>query len=261
MSRRRKKKYSRKKLLAILSIIIIFFVGYYFYPDIISLFKKHQQKSQAYEVFRKELSDYSVFGIDVSHYQTNINWEKLLKTHKIDFVIVRATMGHNKTDSKFLKNWKALNNAKIIKGAYHYYRPDENSTVQAKNYIKNVELKAGDLPPVLDIEKYSRVQSINSLKAGLLNWLEIVEKQYGVTPILYTYHNFYVSTIKKDKRFDKYPVWIAWYNVKQNPNSVLSDWVFWQFTDKGILEGIEGDVDINVFNGKIHEIEVLRIKN
>ena len=260
MSRRRKKKYNRKKLLLLLSVIALVFVGYYFYPDFISLFKKRQQKPQTYEVFRKELSDYSVFGIDVSHYQTNIDWDKLLKTHKIDFVIVRATMGHNKVDNKFLKNWKALNNAKIIKGAYHYYRPDENSTLQAQNFIKNVVLKEGDLPPVLDIEKYSRVQSINSLKSGLLNWLEIVEKHYNVTPILYTYHNFYVSTLKIDSRFDKYPIWFAWYNVKQNPNTVLSDWIFWQFTDKGLLEGIEGYVDINVFNGKINEIEGLRIK-
>ncbi len=259
MSRRRRKKHNRKRLLILLSIVIIVLVGYYFYPDIASLFKNQQQKSQTFETFRKELSNYSVFGIDVSHYQTNIDWEKLLETHKVDFVIVRATMGHNKTDIKFSKNWKALNKAKLIKGAYHYYRPDENSTVQAENYIKNVELKEGDLPPVLDIEKYSRVQSINSLKTGLLNWLEIIENHYGVTPILYTYHNFYISTIKIDSRFDKYPVWIAWYNVKEDPTTVLSDWVFWQFTDKGLLEGIEGDVDINVFNGKINEIEDLRI--
>ena len=68
-----------------------------------------------------------------------------------------------------------------------------------------------------------------------------------------------MTTIKNDHRFDRYPVWIAWYNVNEDPNTVLNDWVFWQFTDKGLLEGIEGNVDINVFNGKKQDLNGLRI--
>jgi lysozyme len=104
------------------------------------------------------------------------------------------------------------------------------------------------------------VQSVNSLKSGLLNWLTLVEEHYGTTPILYTYNKFYVSTIQTDRRFDKYPVWIAWYNIKGDPNTILNDWVFWQFTEKGLFDGIEGNVDINVFNGKKQDLDGLRIK-
>ncbi|MBN2778280.1 MAG: glycoside hydrolase family 25 protein [Bacteroidales bacterium] len=261
MVRRKRRKNKNTKIIAIIFVLLTIFVSaYFFYPEIISLFNPSGQKTQSYDKFKKELKDYSVFGIDVSQYQADIDWDKLFKNHQIDFVIIRATMGNNKTDSKFTKNWNALRSSDVVKGAYHYYRPDENSTLQAMNYIKNVKLEVGDLPPVLDIEKYSRVQSVNSLKSGLLNWLTLVEKHYGTTPILYTYNKFYVSTIQTDRRFDKYPVWIAWYNIKGDPNTIFNDWVFWQFTEKGLFDGIEGNVDINVFNGKKQDLDGLRIK-
>ncbi len=259
MIRRRRKKNRRNLLVFLLLILIAVAAAYYFSDEIELFFQKHKQKSQSFELYKKELNKYSVFGIDVSQYQADIDWEELVKKQKIDFIIIRATAGKNKLDTKFKHNWKAVDKSEIIKGAYHYYRPDENSSQQAKFYIKNVDLQEGDLPPILDIEKYSRVQSVNSLKNGLLNWLKIVEAHYDITPMIYTYNKFYVSTLKADSRFDKYPVWIAWYNVNEDPNTVLTDWIFWQFTDKGILKGIEGPVDINVFNGKKQELNGLRI--
>ena len=99
---------------------------------------------------------------------------------------------------------------------------------------------------MLDIEKYSKVQSVTSLKNGLLNWLSIVEAHYGVVPIIYTYSNFYEKVITDDKRFKKYPIWIAHYSEKENPKKLPSDWVFWQFCEDGRLEGIETYVDIDL---------------
>jgi lysozyme len=260
--RRRRKRRGKKStipylwiavaLLAVLGIV-------YFYSDISNLFKSENRKSKNFSTFKKDLPQYSVFGIDVSQYQADINWGKLTE-EKLDFVIIRASAGKDKVDSKYIKNWNAAKDYKVIRGAYHYYRPDENSTDQAKFYIRNVKIEEGDLPPILDIEKYSRVQSLTSLKNGLLNWLKIVEEHYDVTPILYTYNNFYTTTLAKDSRFDKYPVWIAWYNIKGNPADLKKDWIFWQFTDKGRLKGIEGDVDVNVFNGKLKDLDGLRVK-
>jgi len=260
MITKRRKKTRKNRLIILFFTLITAVAVYYFRYDLNMFFVKHRQKPQSFELYQKQLKKYSVFGIDVSTYQKDIDWETVLKEHKIDFVIIRATAGVNNADKRFQKNWKALEDTDIIRGAYHYYRPDENSETQAKFFIKHVKLSDGDLPPILDIEKYSRVQSINSLKQGLLNWLTLVEKHYGITPILYTYNKFYVSTIASDSRFDKYPVWIAWYNENEDPNTILTDWVFWQFTDKGIVEGIEGNVDINVFNGKKEELNGLRVR-
>jgi lysozyme len=262
MVRRRKRKNNLKPVFLILAIGAIVFCAYLFQDEIKKFFTTGEgTKSMTLEGYKSNLKNYSVFGIDVSQYQADIDWQTLTNKQKIDFVFIRATAGINHLDRKFIKNWSGAKQSNIIRGAYHYYRPDENSTEQAKFFIKNVVLEQGDFPPVLDIEKYSRVQSLTSLKNGLLNWLRIVEEHYGVTPILYSYNKFYVGALADDKRFEKYPVWIAWYNLQANPSSVIKSWVFWQFTDKGQFEGITGDVDVNVFNGKKHELDGLRIKN
>jgi lysozyme len=257
----RRKNKKTGKIWLFLSIAIVSGLVVWFYSDIVDIFSNTRQRVDDYSNFKKSLKDYTVFGIDVSHYQGEIDWAKLKKDENPDFVIIRATAGKDGKDKRFDKNWKEAGEQKCLRGAYHYYRPDENSTEQANFFIKNVNLNEGDLPPVLDIEKYSRVQSLSSLKAGLLNWLKIVEEHYDVTPILYTYNKFYTSTIIHDNRFDKYPLWIAWYNINGNPDDVSSNWVFWQFTDKGRVNGIEGDVDLNVFNGKLQDLDGLRIRN
>jgi lysozyme len=89
---------------------------------------------------------------------------------------------------------------------------------------------------------------------------KIVEEHYGITPILYTYNKFYTAAIADDPRFAKYPVWIAWYTTKGDPSDIKEDWVFWQYTDKGSLSGIKGNVDVNVFNGGIQDLDGLRKK-
>jgi lysozyme len=257
----RRKSKNAGKIWLFLSIAIASGLAIWFYSDIIDIFSSSRQRSDDYSTFKKSLKDYTVFGIDVSQYQGTIDWSKLKKEEKPDFVIIRATAGKDNKDNRFDKNWKAAGEQEILRGAYHYYRPDENSAEQANFFIKNVKLNEGDLPPVLDIEKYSRVQSLTSLKTGLLNWLKIVEEHYDVTPILYTYNKFYTSTIIHDERFDKYPLWIAWYNVNGNPDDITSNWVFWQFSDQGRVKGIEGDVDLNVFNGKVQDLDGLRIRD
>ncbi len=198
------------------------------------------------QTYRQMYPQYSLFGIDVSEYQGDIDWETLVDKNKIDFAFVRATAGSDTKDRNFSENWRQLKKYNVPRGAYHYYRPNENSTDQANLFIKTVVVEKGDFVPVLDIEKYSKVQSITSLKNGLLNWLSIVEAHYGVVPIIYTYSNFYEKVITGDKRFKKYPIWIAHYSEKENPKKLPSDWVFWQFCEEGRLEGIETYVDIDL---------------
>lgn len=191
----------------------------------------------------------NLVGIDISHYQGNINWEKLDSVENlkpVDFVFIRATYGASKIDSKFGINWENANNKSLTKGAYHYYRPNENSTMQAKNFIKNVSLAKGDFPPVLDIEKVSDIQSIKQLKDGILNWLTIIEKHYGVKPIIYT-GEFYYSSYLSNKPFSDYTLWIANYNYCLT--NERKNWHFWQFTTKGKVGGINDYVDVNIFKG------------
>ncbi len=206
------------------------------------------------------LQGYSKLGIDVSHYQGKIKWDLLDKIDEkaISFVFIRATQGKNGKDNQFDANWKLAKNKGFIRGAYHYYRPNENSIKQAENFIKYVKLQKGDLPPVLDIEKFSRIQSRRSLQIALKKWLNKVEEHYGVKPIIYTGASHYKDLLDNDD-FNEYILWVANYNDIKVPFKQEVEWEFWQYRDWGYVKGIKGDVDLNVFNGDLTQLESLLI--
>ncbi len=188
-----------------------------------------------------------VLGFDVSEYQGKIDWAAIdsVDHYKVHFVFVRATAGSDRVDSKFKSNWEKAKEKSLIRGAYHYYRPNENSIAQAKNFIQTVKLRKGDLPPVLDIEKLPESQSLDSLKLGLKRWLDYVEKHYKVKPIIYSGEKYYEDFLEDE--FDGYTFWIANYNPWKE--TMDDDWNFWQFTEKGVIDGIPEKVDLNLYNG------------
>lgn len=199
-------------------------------------------------------------GIDISEYQGTILWDSVRGIENkfpVRFIFVRATVGMDRPDKKFATNWKALKSKGFVRGAYHYYRPNENSTEQAALFIKHVVLKKGDFPPVLDIEQMPKKQSMAQLKVGIRNWLQLIEKHYGVQPIIYSGERFYKDFLKDD--FPEYTFWIANYNFFVE--NLKPDWRFWQFTEKGTVSGIAGFVDVNVFNGTELELQSMTIGN
>lgn len=199
-----------------------------------------------------------VIGFDVSQYQGEIDWGKVQYVENaflLQFVFIRATAGKDVTDACFKYNWAEAKKRNMIRGAYHYYRPNENSIEQANNFIKTVKLSSGDLPPVLDIEKLPKNQSIDSLKKGLRRFLDKIDKHYKVRPIIYTGENYYDDFLKDE--FSEYTFWIANYNFFVE--DIKDDWLFWQFTESASVEGISGNVDINIFNGSPRQLHYLTI--
>ncbi|MDR0227655.1 MAG: glycoside hydrolase family 25 protein [Flavobacteriaceae bacterium] len=203
--------------------------------------------------------DDMLVGFDVSQYQGVIDWEvvdSIAFTAPLDFVFIRATMGEDATDKAYDINWKGARANHFIRGAYHYYRPNENSTEQAKNFIAKVKLSEGDLPPVLDIEEMPKTQTMDNLRKGLINWMTIVEKHYGVKPILYSGENYYVNHLKQ--WFPDHIIWIANYNFFVE--EIKPDWHFWQFSEKGVIEGIDGKVDLNIFQGNKNDLRKILVR-
>lgn len=198
-----------------------------------------------------------VVGIDVSEFQGKINWEEVdsVETRTVGFVFIRATAGIDKTDLKFNENWKEAKKKNFIRGAYHYYRPNENSIEQANNFIKTVKLQKGDLPPVLDIEKLPKNQSLDSLKVGLKRWLKKVDEHYKLKPIIYSGEKYYKDFLKED--FPEYTFWIANYNPWIE--NIKDDWLFWQFSEKAVIKGINEKVDVNIYNGTPKMLQYLII--
>ncbi|SHM00342.1 lysozyme [Flavobacterium flevense] len=271
--RKPKKKSSVVLKKTIKTGVIVFFIAlflgtvYHYRDGLAYYFSFKTDKVLDKEARAKKLSDvrnYQVLekneakaiGIDVSEYQGDIEWdavETLDNDYKISFVFIRATVGDDRLDKRFKENWLKAKENQLIRGAYHYYRPNENSLEQAELFIKTVRLQKGDLPPVLDIEKLPENQSIERLKIGLRRWLIAVEEHYKVKPIIYTGESYYDDFLKEE--FSDYLFWIANYNFYRE--KLEEDWLFWQFTEKATVSGINGNVDVNIFNGDLQQLQFI----
>ena len=201
---------------------------------------------------------YKVHGIDVSHHQGAIDWESVKATEKeefpIRFVFMKATEGGDYKDRRFDENFRRAKEAGLIRGAYHFYNPYTDPIRQADFFITQVDLKKGDLAPVLDIERKPRDKA--QLQADLKVFLKRLELHYGVKPIIYTSFKYKTRYLDAPE-FDAYPFWIAHYYV--DSLSYIGTWQFWQHTDYGTVPGIETSVDLNVFNGSLNELNQFRL--
>ncbi len=245
-----------KYFVQILFCVVLLFIGLYYRGEIKYFFTTKSDKKVA-DIHNKDILSKNrrkAIGIDISEYQGDINWSKvhtLYNGFPVHFVFIRATIGSDRLDKRFKANWSGAHKQNIISGAYHYYRPNENSLEQAALFIKTVKLRKGDLPPVLDIEKMPDNQSIDRLKIGLKRWLRKVESHYKVRPIIYSGEKYYTKFLKEE--FKEYSFWIANYNF--NRQSIDSDWLFWQFSEKSTVPGIDGNVDSNMYNGSLKQLK------
>ena len=233
------------------------------------LFRVHQSKKvkqvRSYRtVYTKPYEDlhikkYELHGIDISKHQGKVDWEKVKHPDdslNIDFVFIRSNYG-NYVDRTFKGNWEQASKNNFIIGAYHYYWPNLNSTIQADIFIKTVKLEPGNLPPVLDVESLPSKQSKANWRKGLKNWIYLIEKHYGALPIIYTSDTFYRHQLKVDPFFKDYKrLWIANYNKIESP---ISNWHFWQVSDKVRIPGIKEKVDYNVYKENILEFNKMLI--
>lgn len=251
-------------------VLLIFGLSYHYRIGLAYYFSFKSNLVSQNEAEDKRISDVRNFqvldkhegkaiGLDLSEYQGKIKWSKvdtLENKYPVNFVFIRATVGDDRQDRQFKENWLGAKKNNIIRGAYHYYRPNENSLDQAALFIKTVSLSKGDLPPVLDIEKLPKNQSMERLKVGLKRWLKTVEEHYKVKPIIYTGERYYDDFLKEE--FSEYLFWIANYNFYRE--EIDENWLFWQFTEKASVSGIKGNVDVNIYNGDLQQLRYITIE-
>ncbi len=204
--------------------------------------------------------NYPIHGIDVSHYQSDIDWTEVkqmqIKNVAVGFCFIKATEGVNKTDANFRRNWYDARQNRITVGAYHFFHPECSGKYQALNFAANVRLEKGDLPPVLDVEQ-ANPNDLPGFQRNVQDWLTLIEKKYHTKPILYTNADFYARNL--GQKFDDYPLWVAHYLVKDKPR-VNRKWDFWQHHETGHVNGIDRYVDFNVFNGDSTSFRNLLLK-
>lgn len=269
---RRKNYFLRRKIVLLILVIALIGTGLYlkqsisyYYALYFNKFAHKKLKNSENETLRiqKIISNNldKTYGFDISHYQNkeDIKWDSLSignKTIPLEFVVMRATMGNRNADKNFDEFWASAKEHNLIRGAYHFYRADEDPVIQANNFLDNVKLESGDLPPVLDIEKIPKSKSKEKLIEDLKVWCKIVEETYGEKPIIYTYYHYYKDFLRGE--FEGYPIWLANYNDVPEP-SPEDHWDFWQFTENGIVYGINSKIDLNIYNGGVWSLKSLTL--
>ncbi len=203
---------------------------------------------------------YPIHGIDVSHHQGEIDWKKV-NASKIDFAIIKATEGSNHKDTKFIENWNEAKKEGVIVGAYHYYSFCKQPFDQFQNFSSTVTKEKGMLPPAIDLEydlNCNDAVPVKDLQEDLSFFIENLKVFYGVSPIIYCNEDFYEKYLQHPE-FSDCIFWIR--NTYRQPNLKNEiRWTFWQHSAKGKVEGIKGDVDMNVFNGRKFQFEELLIQ-
>ncbi len=198
---------------------------------------------------------YPVFGVDVSNYQGDINWHEL-EAQNVSFAFIKATEGSGHTDESVRRNLDRAASTDIRVSAYHFFSFDSSGETQADNFMAAVGRDEIDMPPVIDIEYYAEKRknkpSREHAESILRPLLTRLEEYYGTKPIIYTTLPVYCRYVRES--FSDYPLWIRSVNCEPD----LIDWKFWQYSDKGILSGYDGDeehIDFNVYNGSAEDFE------
>ena len=201
-------------------------------------------------------SEYDIIGIDISRYQGAVNFEEI-EAAGVNYVFIRATEGITYQDGDYKSNVASARAAGLTIGAYHFYETNDDPDTQLKNFTSLVTLKPGDLPPVVDIEKLHNNDELDLTK-NLQKYLNGLESHYGVKPVIYSGFNF---SNKYLTGFGDYPLWLADYKVNE-PKLPMgwSDWAFWQWSQSGTTEGVNGYVDTDRYNGNEASFRGILIK-
>lgn len=197
-----------------------------------------------------------LFGIDTSHYESNVNWNVV--KNQCQFAFTKASEGLAQKDLLFDKYWAEMKAAGLIRGCYHFFHPNLDPEMQARFFLSIIgALRPGDLPPVLDFETEIKGFKTSDYIDSALSWLHTVEDAIQITPIIYGSPGV-LSDLGGNSLFKKYPLWVAEYGV-QAPKipKPWTDYSFWQFSEEGTCEGVPQKCDVNYFNGALNELKAL----
>ena len=183
-------------------------------------------------------------GIDVSHYQGKIDWKQVARSEEVYYVYVKATEGSGLVDNTFRTNLQGARAAGLRVGIYHFFSPTAPIEQQFNNLKSNVQLSDMDLIPIIDVEHRGKASHADFC-ARLRKFLVMVERHYGVQPIIYTGQNFYNKYLSGV--FSNYRYMIAKYDA-DIPNLIDdAPFLMWQYSATGRIPGIRGNVDRSCF--------------
>lgn len=189
-------------------------------------------------------------GIDVSEWQGNIDFAEVYEAG-IEVVYIRASEGSGYTDPDYLKNYEGAKSNGIKVGFYHYLTAlDEAEAIeQANSFVSVIKGLKVDCRLAMDFESFDGLarQEINNIAKV---FLDEVKRLTGKEVVIYS--DAYNARFTFDEELAKlYPIWVADYDVTEPGNGNWSTWVGFQYTDRGQVDGIDGNVDRDYFTSGI----------
>ncbi|WP_026874861.1 GH25 family lysozyme [Jiangella gansuensis] len=192
--------------------------------------------------WRPGLDDGERFGIDVSAHQDRIDWD-LVAGDDIEFAYIKASEGQGWVDDWFVANWDGAARAGIERGAYHFFTLCAPGEAQARNFLRVAPPDDDALPPAIDLElsgNCSERPPADEVAHQVQAFVDLVEEAWG-----------------RDLLFYVRPDWESLYPVRDGLDRDLWDfrflrrptderWRVWQVNIFADVDGIDGDVDLDV---------------
>jgi len=196
------------------------------------------------------------YGLDVSHHQGEIEWEKI-NSEKYKFVYIKATEGGDFTDPRFKENFNQALETGLFVGGYHFWNFCTSKEEQIQNIINTIPKIPGTLAPALDVESLKECDGakISEKPFKIISYASAeLEKHFGTKPLIYTTREFikrYPSLLNLNNEF-----WLR--SLVGSPNTFYNkEWLIWQYYHRGKVKGIKGPADLNVLNGGLKKLENL----
>ncbi|MDZ4767150.1 MAG: glycoside hydrolase family 25 protein [Chloroflexota bacterium] len=202
----------------------------------------------------------AVPGIDVSSNQGVIDWAQVAAAGQ-KYAFIRSSMGRGGVDKRFSTNFRQAQEAGLLVGLYHLVRPEWRGVEQIDHLMATVADRKPDFPLVLDVELDGtdlippQPKSVEEITACVRECVNVLETRGARKPIIYTGGWFWNKKITPSSEWDAYDLWVAHYGSTA-PSLPLgwTDWKFWQYSDKGRVPGLRGDVDMNWFDGTLEDL-------
>ncbi len=209
------------------------------------------------------LGSHTLAGIDVSADQPNTDWSRVHDSKTFGYI--QVVDGITSTNPYFSRDWKESKAAGVIRGPYQFFRPGDDATTEANNFVNLIRDSGGmddnDLPPMLDWEIYTddagNFVDGATAAAEAQTWLSIVEKAFHKKPLIYTYVDFFPGYYTLPDSFTQYPLWIA--NPGASCPTIPAPWksfAIWQFGE-GRVSGVTTTVDLDTFDGDMDQLMAL----
>jgi len=197
-----------------------------------------------------------IHGLDMSHYQGEVFWETVGRNTKMSYVYLKATEGGDRIDPQYERNIDLAHRHGLKVGSYHFFRPMVDLQLQLNNFKTQCLPGEQDLIPMLDVETVGKL-STAAFCDSLFKFLNLLEEEYHQKPLVYTFRNFYNKHLLG--KLDDYQLMVAMYADEPPVLDDQRDYIIWQYTCKGRIMGVAGQVDKSYIMGDhtLHELRFI----